>query len=305
MRLFLGVTKDKSWSKEPQILSKMKEKGAGIIFSYHLFRDEIDTIIAKGVHDYFGFDGTIMVDSGAYSAWNSGLKIDIKEYFDFLKQIDTRCTDIFVNLDVVGNPTQSLVNYKWLKLHTNKIKGFLLPVVHYPDRCSYSNDYIGLGGMVNALKINKEGNINDIARWITRQPENRFYHGFGVGSPYNQIIFEDWMYSVDWMGWRRNASVCSVYTPEGSRQIPEARNKPKESARNLSEFEFEMYRPPFIDDYSLLHRKGTEGWYWRAMWNIWYFLVAQEYREIISKSRYVFNVKRKLNRSFNLRSLFE
>ena len=74
----------------------------------------------------------ILIDSGAFSAWNRGLKIDIDHYVEFIekiKKIDTIHTIYFINLDVIPhtkgtNPTkeqisiaceQGIGNYNYIK----------------------------------------------------------------------------------------------------------------------------------------------------------------------------------------------
>lgn len=271
----------------------MKRIKAGIIFSYWLFRKKIPEIISKGVHDYFSYDGPIMIDSGAYSAFNSGVEINIDDYLSFLFKIDIEVTDTIVNLDVIENPVKSKENWMYL---TNKLGMNILPVIHLPEggKGYCSEDYIGLGGMVPAFKINQGGSVNDVVLWlVSLHQTSKNYHGFGVGSPFHQITFLDFIYSVDWIGWRRNAAVCSCYTPEGSIYIHEARKKKKKGKR-LSQELFHLYTPPFIDSYEMLHKQGTEGWINRALWNVWWFLVANDYREQIETSKYVSSLRRRI-----------
>ena len=57
---------------------------------------------------------------------------------------------------------------------------------------------------------------------------------------------------------------------------------------------FERYTPPFIDSYQVLHKPGTEGWINRALWNVWWFLIANDYHETIENSNYVQNLRRRI-----------
>lgn len=300
MKLYLGITPNYyPYVEELLIEKKMREIDAGIIFSYWVFRKHKEEIYKKGIHDFFMFDGPIMVDSGAYSAWNSKVHLNHQEYSVFLNELKAREGDIFVNLDVIGDKFGSFSNFLDLKRDLNYLKIPILPVFHYPslDHHYAYEPYIGMGGMVRALKINETGSIYDLVEWIPKFDIRQKYHGFGVGSPYNQIIFEDFLHSVDWMGWRRNAAICSVYTPEGSRTVQEARRKPK--GKSMTPALFREYKPDFIDSYDLLHKKGTEGWNWRALWNVWQFLVAQEHKDQINKSDYVKRLKKMINRPVN------
>jgi hypothetical protein len=295
LRLYLGVVPGTfPWLEEHDIHKAMTRKDTGIIFSYWLFRKKIPKIISRGLHDYFSFDGPIMADSGAYSAFNSGAIIHIDDYLSFLSKIDMNDNDSIVNLDVIRDPKKSQQNWVYL---SNKLNVNVLPVIHLPEegvKC-YSEDYIGLGGMVPAFKINEPGSVIDVVSWLIKlnQTSKRKFHGFGIGSPFHQIAFLNLLYSVDWIGWRRNAAVCSCYTPEGSMYIHEARKKKKKGKR-LTRVLFDLYSPPFIDSYEMLHKEGTEGWVNRALWNAWWFLVAMDYRDQIATSRYVRSLRRRI-----------
>ncbi|MHA1969501.1 MAG: hypothetical protein ACW964_17100 [Candidatus Hodarchaeales archaeon] len=296
MRLYLGIVPGLfPWLKEPKILEKMGENQAGIIFSYWAFRRKKAEIISKGIHDFFSYDGAIMIDSGAYSAYNSGAITQIEEYLSFIQDLkySIQDKDTIVNLDVIRNQNHSLSNWKYLKA---KLNCQILPVIHFPNKKNdYStSEYIGLGGMVPAFKINQIGSVYDVASWLKSfiSSKGKRFHGFGVGSPYHQIAFDSF-FSIDWIGWRRNAAVCSCYTPEGSIYIHEARKKQKKGKKMTQEL-FERYAPSFVDSYELLHKPGTEGWVNRALWNVWWFLIAKDFQNKIKFTKYVKNLRKRI-----------
>ena len=235
-----------------------------------------------------------MIDSGAYSAHNSDAKIELKKYISFLRDISLENNDIIVNLDVIGRKKESKKNWKIL---TSKLESEILPVIHFPSlELEYRNSsYIGLGGMVSALKINQKGSVFDVASWIAklRIQTKQTFHGFGLGSPFHQISFGDHLSSLDWMGWRRNAAIGDCYTPEGSRSIPKVR-KSKKARKFLSSELFTAYKPPFIDDIKLLQLPGKKGWENRALWNVWIFLHTANYKDILSRSSYVKLIKKRM-----------
>ncbi len=289
MNLYLGVVPGIfPWLEEPKIKEKMSDDQVGITFSYWVFRSKQSHIISKGVHDFFSFDGPIMIDSGAYSALNSGIKICIKKYLAFLKEIKNSIQekDIIVGLDIIGDAEKSLLNWKYLK---QKIDCQILPVIHYPEKefRYFCENYVGLGGMVPSFKINQTGSVYDVASWMAQLMAFKQikFHGFGIGSPFHQTAFNT-LFSVDWIGWRRNAAVCSCYTPEGSIYVHEARKKEKKG-KSLTPSMFEEYAPPFIDTYEQLCEPGTKGWINRALWNVWWFLVANEHIGKLANNRYV------------------
>ena len=288
MLLYLGIVPGLyPWLLESCIHTKMKEKNVGIMLSYWNFRKFHNKIISKGLHDFFSFDGNIMVDSGAYSAYNSGIEIKLKTYSRFLSRLDFQEKDIIVNLDVIGDPNQSKRNWQYLtKVHSIHV----LPVTHIPEKEDIYNSisYLGLGGLVPSFKINQKGSAYNALTWIVQryQAKKRRYHGFGIGSPFHQIIFRDLLYSIDWIGWRRNAAVCSCYTPEGSVYISEARKRMKKGKKMTPKL-FAQYAPPFIDSIELLYEPGSRGWIYRALWNVWWFLNALDHKEKLSSSKYV------------------
>ena len=104
MKLFLGVVNGFfPWIHEEQINQYMHKNNSGILFSYWQFRRSIQKIISLGLHDYFSFDGPIIIDSGAYSALNLGREISLEKYVKFLRTVGVSNNDLIVNLDVIGN----------------------------------------------------------------------------------------------------------------------------------------------------------------------------------------------------------
>jgi len=57
----------------------------------------------------------LIVDSGAFTAWNTGKKIELDDYCKFLDSISEFAPYRAVQLDVLGDPEKSWVNYKIMK----------------------------------------------------------------------------------------------------------------------------------------------------------------------------------------------
>ncbi len=295
MKLFLGVIQGFfPWVYENQINQFMRKHRYGILFSYWQFRKSIQKIKSLGLHEFFSYDGPIMIDSGAFSAYQSGAIIPLKDYIDFLTQVEVNDDDFIVNLDIIGERKKSTSN--WSKLE-QKVTHPILPVVHFPslNLSDYSGLNLGMGGMVSSLKINEKGSVHDVAAWISkfRSLTNKSLHGFGLGSPSHQVAFNDMLESIDWIGWRKNAAIGDCYTPEGSRSVPNVRYSQK-TRKWLTLELFEKYRPPFISCYSSLQLPGTVGWKYRAVWNVWMFLTAHKHILTIEKSPYVTAIRKRI-----------
>ncbi len=300
MKLYLGIVNGFfPWMYEDLINQFMLKRKYGILFSFWQFKKWSKKIKDQGLHDYFSYDGPIMIDSGAYSAHQTGIDIPLNKYITFLKDVGVNDGDTIINLDVIGKRKKSWQNWSTLD---KKIDHPVLPVVHFPNinLTDYSGPYIGLGGMVPSLKINEKGSVYDVAAWIAkfRSLTTQNFHGFGLGSPFHQVIFKDYLQTIDWIGWRKNAAIGDCYTPEGSRSIPRVRRS-TQTRKWLTPKIFETYKPPFLHCFRSLQIPGAEGWTNRALWNVWMFLTAQNHDFILKQSSYVKTIRNRMNQTLS------
>lgn len=140
-----------------------------------------------------------VLDSGAFSAHNSGVEIKLQSYIDFCKRImeeDKTLTEVFA-LDVIGDPKASLKNTEemWRQgvpaipcYHANEPEDFLLAMAKdYPK--------IALGGVAM-----QKGEIkHDWAEQCFARIWPKKVHGFAFGSM-NGIMTVPW-HSVDSTNW--------------------------------------------------------------------------------------------------------
>ena len=110
----------------------------------------------KARQKYFKKDCNILVDSGAFSAFTIGKKIDIYEYAEFIngfleKWKDKVISVNFINLDVIGDANKSWENqHKLEKLNVKTV-----PVIHregfeikHLEKAYKEYDYFAFGGLV-------------------------------------------------------------------------------------------------------------------------------------------------------------
>ena len=158
---------------------------------------------------------TIMIDSGAFSAWNMGQKIDLDEYIVFCKEIMTKYPDndwTVVNLDVIPGkpgiiPTQQEINYSakkgWQNYMYMKSKGLKpLHIFHQHEDFSWlkklanSSDYIG-------ISPDNSQSVASRTRWLKRVysivDKDVKTHGFACTSP--SFLKVAPFYSADSSSW--------------------------------------------------------------------------------------------------------
>ena len=116
----------------------------------------IDRSQVKLRQQHFTKDSNVMFDSGAFTAFTTGKKIDINEYAEFIKNYiliwEKKIKSLnFINLDVIGDSEKSWENqHKLEKLNVNTI-----PVIHhggfkkkYLDKALKEYNYFAFGGLV-------------------------------------------------------------------------------------------------------------------------------------------------------------
>lgn len=177
-------------------------EGANVLFSFAQLSRTGQASIPQGN------PSSIMLDSGAFSAYRSGRRIDILHYCDFISSNLDRI-DHYVNLDVIGDAEASMANLQFMES-----RGLSpMPVFHHGEdfdvlrRLRDSYPYIGLGGMVPRSRPR-------MFEWLTTIFE-RFphkYHGFGVGDV--SLIKAFPFHSVDNTTWKRIVQQPVLKTPK-------------------------------------------------------------------------------------------
>lgn len=157
----------------------------------------------------------IILDSGAYTAWTKGTKIDIDKYVAFIQK-HKHLFDISVNLDVIGDPEGSWQNWKYLREKGVKV----LPVYHngapekYLKRYLKLTDYIGFGAIANLSTRQRKLGLNRIWKEYLQDasgaPKLRV-HGLGL-TAFKIMNAFPW-YSVDSASCIKAASFGKIYLP--------------------------------------------------------------------------------------------
>ena len=143
-------------------------------------------------------DLDIMLDSGAFSAFTRGVKINIDDYIAYIKEHGFK---VYASLDVIGNAEESKRNNEYMRS-----KGLVpIPAYHYGEDESYlefyckNYPYIALGGVAQLRTPTRVMKWLDNCFSVIKNYKTIKIHGFAITSP--RLMKRYPFYSVDSTGW--------------------------------------------------------------------------------------------------------
>lgn len=174
-----------------------------VLLSYHYWNS---VNYVRDLHNISDQADNIFIDSGAFSAFNSGYRIDIDNYIGFIKRVKAQN---YAALDVIGNAELTLRNTMYMKergldpiptFHTTSEEKWLVNLLESDFT------YIALGGMVGYKNIEKW--LDKVWPIILKYRPNMKVHGFGLTDV--SIVKKYPWHSVDSTSWHtigRNGTV--------------------------------------------------------------------------------------------------
>lgn len=137
MKLFFVVT---GCAEEIEVIKRLKPPR--LLASYFYFRTKgINSLVEK-----IGYQPEILLDSGAFSAWNIGKNISPIDYMRFIDE-NSAYIGKYIALDVVGDADLTRFYYEIMRF-----KGYVpMPVFHYGDDFKYLDYYVEKGEKTIAL----------------------------------------------------------------------------------------------------------------------------------------------------------
>jgi hypothetical protein len=193
--IYLAETRPDSFKVAHQALL---ERGlpTRYLLSYHYFkRKDMDALVA----DLFaGGKPDLFLDSGAWSAFTSGVPLDLPAYIEFIRRFGHHFT-VYSNLDDMRNPQAT-----WDNQRTMEDAGLApLPAFHvgetwdWLEKYAAAYPYIAVGGMVPHRTRRRA-----LTPWIAkvfRIAGHRRIHGFGA-TGWEMSLATPW-YSADSSSW--------------------------------------------------------------------------------------------------------
>lgn len=176
-----------------------QENVQSVLISYHYAKREIAKLTFSD----------IFVDSGAFSAWQSKITINIDSYITFLQKHQFK---LYANLDVIEDAETTLQNWKYIRQQgLNPI-----PVFHTNEDFRYleyyckMSDYIAIGGMVGKAQKYLVSFLNKCFS-VIKQYWPLKVHGFGLGNM--RLLLRYPFFSTDSTSWLTVVRFGKLCTP--------------------------------------------------------------------------------------------
>jgi hypothetical protein len=185
----------------------------------------------------------IIVDSGAYSAWQGGTEINLKEYISYCQRHKDEA-DVFVNLDYIPGENgimdhsqaaiEASASRSFENLQIMKSEGIdPMPVFHQGERFYWLEKMLEEGETYIGIAPYKKDHPAEITKWLDKcftiltndkgMPLVKT-HGLGV-TACNQCIRFPW-YSVDSTSWSIGGGHGSILVPHYVNGIPDYSRPP-------------------------------------------------------------------------------
>ena len=158
----------------------------------------------------------LLLDSGAFSAWNRKVQIDLHEYMRFIKE-HLDLVDCYVSLDVIGrSASQSYENQQIMKAEGLEP----IPVFHQGERFKWLERYLENGEKYIGIATHKDSPPAEQRKWLdsafTRLTDSkgrpyRKVHGFGITS-FDHLVRYPW-YSTDSTTWSLTPAYGTILVP--------------------------------------------------------------------------------------------
>lgn len=180
---------------------------------YGIVKRVLLSFASKKIVKFLSTWDDIFIDSGAFTAFTSGKKINHKEYIRFIKENNIKK---YASLDVIGDAEGSKRNYLFeLKQGLNPI-----PAFHYGEKIDYlqfyldNASYIALGGVAqlarNRVKLFRF--FDKCYSLISKYQTKVKIHGFAVNSV--DLLQRYPFYSVDATTWKNGSKFRSLINNE-------------------------------------------------------------------------------------------
>jgi queuine/archaeosine tRNA-ribosyltransferase len=262
--------------------------------AYEIIRNQTlrQDIQAKGgIHEFLGYDGIVLLDSGGFQAMIYGIDIKLEKLVEVYRIAQP---DYCFSLDYPSSSTRNskrkiartIANYEEMRKSFRQV----IPVIHpkleralkeYEAYQKHSPEYVAIGGLVPMMRTTKgvaDGRKKaiDLIAEIRRR-HNAFLHIMGLGAPTIVPILKSLnCTSTDSATWRIKAAHGKIMLPSmGERYV--SNKGAKFGIVTLSDAETELIERlecPILAEYGW---EGlVESFEARALFNAWISVYAND-----------------------------
>ncbi|WLY87264.1 hypothetical protein [Vibrio phage vB_VibM_83AMN] len=157
MNVYMAAVYTNGYMKDQRRYEKLNESERKSVMSVPHLLESFHYINKQAIIDVMRSHGAkVFLDSGAFSAWNAGVVIDIDAYCDYIKAnhdlwlVDDTGALMCSVLDGIGDPLKTYQNQKYMERQGVRP----LPCFHFGEDIRYLEEYVNnytyitIGGMV-------------------------------------------------------------------------------------------------------------------------------------------------------------
>lgn len=177
---------------EREIIQKLQPPN--LLLSYYYFKNKP----LEEVVESLGYKPNIMLDSGAYSAWNSGKQINIHDYMQYIKD-NEKWIETYISCDIMQDAEGTFDRFNYMRE-----QGFTpVPVFHYKTDEYWLDQYYEMGERYIALGSTIPELKKTLVRmWINELAVKYLDLEFHVlGTSRREILDHCDLHSCDSSGW--------------------------------------------------------------------------------------------------------
>ena len=189
--------------------TSQSDKKLNLLVAYPYLTDANIELLSKWDRNKY----RLIIDSGAFSAFNSGAEIRFEDYCAFLDRIKFLNWDAAVQLDVVFNPKETQINYQRHLDRGDRV----CPVFTRGDKWDYMQSLIDNDKYVFVGGVQGGSGAKEFAKYCLERTKGKMIHFLAFVRP-------DWLihyrpFSVDSSSWSSSCRFGSLHLYVGDGRI--------------------------------------------------------------------------------------
>lgn len=272
------------------MMNKMIDNGANILFSY----SNSKKLFLK-FKDKFTEKNKVFMDSGAFTLWTKGKKVNIDEYITFLNENRDKLT-LFGQVDVIPGDIvhgatveqvkqaakETWENYLYMRervinpeglmytFHVGEPEEYLKQALEWRDKDGKAISYMALGGMVGKPKLIRESFLKKVYDVIASSSNSNVkIHTFGMTN--FELLNSFPITSADSSSYIMTAVNGGIMTEYGTITLSDRKDTLLTHYKNLP-YEYRENLEKYVQDFGFTLEELTNSPYCRQFFNYLFML---------------------------------